>query len=160
MDVMAIRLTTIFSLIAVMGAHAQAPNPDEQVRRAVQAFYAAFNGHDFGHASDYTTDDWNHINPYGGWTRGRAAVLAELEQAHSTLLKGVEVTIDTMTVRFATPDVAIATVTERIGTYFPPDGVDRGTNRHENERHVKTFVVVKHDGRWLIMQDQNTIIGP
>jgi hypothetical protein len=32
-----------------------------------------------------------------------------------------------------------------------PDGVSHGA-----ERHVRTFVVVKRSGRWLIMQDQNT----
>jgi ketosteroid isomerase-like protein len=53
------------------GVNAQArQSADEQVRRAVESFYAAFNAHDFARAAEFTTDDWEHINPFGGRTRG------------------------------------------------------------------------------------------
>ena len=122
------------------------------MRRAVQSFYDAFNSHDFGRAADYTTEDWTHINPIGGWTRGRAAVVKELAEVHSTFLKGVSDTVEEISIRFATPDVAVVTVPSRVSTYTTPDGV-----KHENERQIRTFVVVKRGGRWLIMQDQNTV---
>jgi hypothetical protein len=33
--------------------------------------------------------------------------------------------------------------------------------KHENERHIRTFVLVRRNDRWLIMQDQNTAVaGP
>jgi uncharacterized protein (TIGR02246 family) len=70
------------------------------------------------------------------------------------LFKGVSDKIEKMDVRFAAPDVAIATVTSRMSTFAMPDGV-----QHVNERHIRTFVVVKRANRWLIMQDQNTAIG-
>jgi uncharacterized protein (TIGR02246 family) len=73
---------------------------------------------------------------------------------HSTFLKGVSETIEDMDVRFATSDVAVVTVTSRMSMVTMPIVVKR-----ENERHIRTFVVVKRSGRWLIMQDQNTIIG-
>jgi len=60
---------------------------EEQVRQSVEAFYKAFNSHSFDRASGFTTDDWNHINPNGGWTRGRDAVVTELRRAHSSFLK-------------------------------------------------------------------------
>ena len=124
------------------------------MRQAVQSFYDAFNTNGFGLAAEYTTEDWYHINPFGGRTRGRAAVLKELKEVHSTFLKGVSDTIEDMDVRFAAPNLAVVTVTSRMSTFTTPDGV-----RHENERHIRTFVVVKRSGRWLIMQDQNTLIG-
>ncbi len=124
------------------------------MRQVVQSFFAAFNAHEFERTEEYTTEDWSHINPLGGWTRGRKAVLKELLEVHKTFLKDVTMTIEDMDVRFATPNVAVVTVTNRISTYVTPDG-----GRHENERQIKTFVVVKRNGRWLIMQDQNTIIG-
>jgi uncharacterized protein (TIGR02246 family) len=74
---------------------------------------------------------------------------------HSTFLKGVSDTVEDMSVRFAAPDVAVVTVTSRMSTFTTPDRV-----RHENERHIRTFVVVKRSDRWLIMLDQNTVIGP
>jgi uncharacterized protein (TIGR02246 family) len=80
---------------------------------------------------------WTHINPLGGWTRGRDAVLKQV------------------VVKFATPDVAVATVLSRMSTYTTPNGV-----KHEREQHIRTFVLVKQNGRWLILQDQNTAVAP
>jgi len=133
---------------------AQTPGAEATVRQAVQAFYAAFS-HRFDRAADFTTDDWNHINPLGGRTRGRADVLKELAEVHGTFLKGVSDTVERMDVRFANADVAVATVTSRVSTFTTPDGV-----KHENEQQVRTFVVVKRGARWLIMQDHNTIVMP
>jgi hypothetical protein len=45
-------------------------------------------------------------------------------------------------------------VISQMSTYTTPDGI-----RHEKERHIRTFVVMKQDKRWLIVQDQNTIMG-
>lgn len=151
---MRILLSAAITLIFVAGVLGQTPSNDKQVRQAVQSFYDAFNSHGFERAAEYTTEDWNHINPFGGRTRGRAAVLKELKEVHSTFLKGVSDTIEEMDVRFATRDAAAVTVTSRMSKYITPDTV-----KHENERHIRTFVVVKRHGRWLIMQDQNTIIG-
>ena len=123
------------------------------VRQAVEAFYAAFDD-GFQDACDFSTEDWNHINPGGGWTRGRESVLMEVREVHTTFLKGVSDTIEEMSVRFATRAVAVVTVTSVMSTYVTPDGA-----KHENERHIRTFVVVKRGGRWLVMQDQNTTIG-
>ena len=55
-------------------------------------------------------------------------------------------------VRFVTPDVAIADVVHNVSTYITPDGA-----KHENERHVKTYVVVKKNAKWLLAHDHNTI---
>jgi hypothetical protein len=40
------------------------------------------------------------------------------------------------------------------GTLTTPDG-----KRHENDRQIRAFVVVERSGKWLIVQDQNTIRG-
>ena len=61
--------------------------------------------------------------------------------------------IESMDIRFLTADAAIADVIHKVDTYTTPDGV-----RHENERHIKTYVVVKKKGRWLLAQDHNTVI--
>ena len=79
-------------------------------------------------------------------------MLKEVNEVHSSFLKGVSDTPEEMSFRFATLDVAVVTVPSRVSTYTTPDGVT-----HENERQIRTFVVVKRGGRWLIMQDQNTV---
>jgi uncharacterized protein (TIGR02246 family) len=144
--------------ILTAAALAQAWSPDERaVRQTVEAFYNAFKSHSFQKAAEFASEDWNHINPYGGRTRGRDAVLHELEEVHSTFLKGVSDNIEEMDVRSAGRDAAVVTVTSRMTTFTTPDGV-----KHENERHIRTFVVVRRNGHWAIMQDQNTVVtgGP
>ena len=150
------------SLIVVIGGlaiaastYAHALSAEALVRQAVQAFYTAFNSHKFDRVADFTTEDWNHINPLGGRTPGRAEVLNELKEVHSTFLRSVSDTVEQMDVRFASADVAVATVTSRVSTFTTPDGV-----KHENEQQIRTFVVVKRSARWLIMQDHNTIVRP
>jgi uncharacterized protein (TIGR02246 family) len=124
--------------------------------QAVRAFYAAFNAHDWSRAADFTSDEWVHINPFGGIARGRENVLRELHEVHATFLKGVKDTPEAFTTTMASADVAIVIVPSRTTTFTTPDGV-----KHENERLVRTFVVVRHahekGGKWLIMHDQNTI---
>lgn len=129
---------------------------DEQlVREVVSAFVADYNNGDFKNAPTYTTDDWVHINPGGGITRGRDKVLKEVRAVHKTMLKGVSITIESMTVHFVTPDVALVDAVHKSDSYVTPeDGV-----KHENERQIKTYVIVKRNGKWLLALDQNTIIS-
>lgn len=131
----------------------QSADGETSVRQVVEAFYAAFDD-GFQNTGDFAAEDWNHINPSGGWTRGRASVLKEVREVHATFLKGVTDTIEEMSVRFATHEAAVVTVTSLMSTFITPDGV-----KHENQRHIRTFVVVKQDDQWLVMQDQNTAIG-
>jgi uncharacterized protein (TIGR02246 family) len=145
----------IVILALPMTTSAQTSSSEAAVRLTVQAFYAAFNSHGFNHAADFTTDDWNHINPYGGRTHGRVEVLKELHQVHSTFLNDVSDNIEKLDVRFASKDTAVATVISRMSTFTSPDGV-----KHVHERHIRTFVLVKRGARWLIMQDQNTVVMP
>ena len=129
---------------------------DEQlVREVVSAFVADYNNGDFKNAPTYTTDDWVHINPGGGITRGRDKVLKEVRAIHKTMLKGISITIESMTVHFVTPDVALADAVHKSDSYVTPeDGL-----KHENERQIKTYVIVKRNGKWLLALDQNTIIS-
>jgi len=122
------------------------------VRAAIQAFHKAFD-HGFTGPAEYATEDWNHINPYGGRDRGREATLKTVRQVHQTFLKGTTDTIEDMDIRFATADVAVATVISVVSPFTSPDGVKHGV-----ERHIRTFVVTKRGDRWLIMQDHNTTI--
>jgi uncharacterized protein (TIGR02246 family) len=143
---------TATAFASAVNAHQS--GPEAQVRQTVQAFYAAFSApNGFERAADFTTDDWNHINPFGGRTNGRVAVLKEVLEVHRTFLKGVTDTVTQMDVRMASPDVAVATVASDMSTFTSPDGV-----RHEDNHQIRTFIVVKRGARWLIMQDHNTFV--
>ncbi|MDB4901857.1 MAG: hypothetical protein JWQ63_1138 [Mucilaginibacter sp.] len=132
---------------------AQNAEKEQSVNEVILSFQADFNNGSFKNAATYTTQNWEHINPGGGITKGRNAVLKEVKAVHQTFLKGVTMTIEVISIRFITPDVAIADVVHKISIYEMPKGV-----KHKNERQRKTYVVVKQNGKWLLTQDQNTII--
>jgi uncharacterized protein (TIGR02246 family) len=128
---------------------------EEAVLTPVKRFYQGFNEGTFLRAEEYTTADWNHINPMGGRTIGRDATLKDVRAVHQTFLKGVTDTPEGYDVKFSSPDVAIVVVPSKLSTLTLPDGIKR-----ENARNVRTFVVVKRNSRWLIQHDHNTFISP
>src|SRR5256885_13870419 len=99
------------------------------VRAAIQAFHKAFDD-GFTGPAEYATEDWNHINPYGGRGRGREATLKNVRQGHQTVLKSTTDTIEDMDIRFATTDVAGATVISVMSPLTSPHGVKHGVGRH------------------------------
>ena len=142
----------IISFLSLVGK-GQSSQDNEAIKKVVIAFQDDFNEGSFKNAEAYSTSDWRHINPGGGIDKGRDSVLITVRAVHKTFLKGVTMKIEAMDIRFLTPDVAIADVIHKVDTYTTPDGV-----RHENERQIKTYVMVKKMGRWLLAQDHNTVI--
>jgi uncharacterized protein (TIGR02246 family) len=126
----------------------------DDVRQVVQKFYTAYD-EGFVKPVDFATEDWYHINPYGGVLPGLEATLKDVREVHTTFLKGVTDTPEDIRIRFASRDVAIATVVSNVSAFKGPDGVTLA--QHKN---VRTFVVVKRGDRWLIMQDHNTNVAP
>lgn len=126
-----------------------------KVLAPVLAFYKAFNEGFVGPA-EFATQDWNHINPTGGWTRGREAVLAEVRQVHRTFLRGVAETPLQTEVRYAGKDAAVVTVVSLSSPFELP-----GRGRVEGQKGIRTFVVVRNGGGWQVLQDHATAIsGP
>jgi uncharacterized protein (TIGR02246 family) len=134
-------------------SNAQNAEDKDAVKNVIIAFQDDFNEGGFKNAEAYSTVDWEHIGPLGGIDKGRDNVLKAVRAVHQTFLKGVAMRIETIDIRFLTPDVSIADVIHQMDTYTTPDGV-----KHENERHIKTYVVVKKNRKWLIAQDHNTIV--
>lgn len=122
----------------------------DDVRQVVKNFYIAFDD-GFVKPIDFATEDWHHINPYGGVDPGLEATLKSVREVHTTFLKGVTDTPEKIAIRFASRDVAIATVVSNVSAFKGPDGIVQAP--HKN---VRTFVVVNRGDRWLIMQDHNT----
>lgn len=142
----------MIGLFLVLPSAAQKENQEAAVQATIRAFYKAFDDGFVGPAY-YATEDWNHINPYGGRKGSRDATLREVREVHQSFLKGITDSIESMDIRFATDDVAVGTVTSVMSPFTSPDGV-----KHGQKRHIRTFVLVKREGHWLIMQDQATTI--
>ena len=145
----------LFLIINFTNASVAQNSKNEQlVKNVVLAFQDDFNDGGFKNIEFYTTKDWEHINPGGGITKGREAVLKEIRAVHQTFLNGVTLTIESITIRFLTRTVAIADVVHKSSDYELPQGI-----KHQNERQRKTYLVVKKENKWLLTLDQNTIIS-
>ena len=145
----------LFLIINFTNASVAQNSKNEQlVKNVVLAFQDDFNDGGFKNIEFYTTKDWEHINPGGGITKGREAVLREIRAVHQTFLNGVTLTIESITIRFLTRTVAIADVVHKCSDYELPQGI-----KHQNERQRKTYLVVKKENKWLLTLDQNTIIS-
>ncbi|MBD2705098.1 SgcJ/EcaC family oxidoreductase [Spirosoma sp. BT702] len=144
-------LTASFVSVICVGQTAQ---DKASVEAVIRLFQQDFNDGSFKHAPTYTTPDWGHINPGGGIDKGRDNVLNLVRSVHQTFLKGVTMKIESMAIRFLTPDVSIGDVVHQMDDYITPDGV-----KHKNERQIKTYVFVKRKGKWLLAQDHNTVIS-
>ena len=103
------------------------------VRAVVEAFHQAFD-EGFTGPADCATEDWNHISPNGGATRSREETLRTVRAAHKSFLKGVTATVKTMDVRFASDEVAVATVVSTSSAVTAPDGVKHAGGSHSDLR--------------------------
>jgi uncharacterized protein (TIGR02246 family) len=146
------KLVAVFSTLILTAHYGACADVETNVRTAIQSFYKAFD-EGFTGPINFAADDWSHINPNGGRTRSRDETLKEVRSVHQSFLKGTTDRIENMDVRFASPTVAVGTVTSIMSAFTTPDGV-----KHGAERHIRTFVLVKRGDRWLIMQDQNTTV--
>ena len=147
-----------FSVVALVLVASGVPhaedNTDAAVRATIQTFFKNFN-EGFTAPADYATEDWNHINPNGGRNQGREATLRRVRDVHQTFLKGATETVESLDVRFAADSVAVGTVISVSSPFVSSDGT-----KHDVQRGIRTFVIVKRGGRWLIMQDHNTTVVP
>ena len=151
MKIYFILFLTIISSTSSFGQNSQ---NEQLVKNVVLAFQDDFNEGGFKNATLYTTADWVHINPGGGITKGREEVLKEVRAVHQTFLRGVVLTTESIAIRFLTPTVAIADVIHKSSEYELPQGV-----KHQNERQMKTYIIVKRKNKWLLTLDQNTVIA-
>jgi uncharacterized protein (TIGR02246 family) len=123
------------------------------VQDVVAKYFDAYNDHSFANADEFTTDDWNFIDPWGKWIDGRDDVIEKEDAAHAGYLKKTDAMLEQVSINFASSEVAVVTAISRVTPYKAPDGVEHGT-----EDQCSTFVVVKREDRWLVMQTQHTIM--
>lgn len=138
----------------------QNQNDEQLVKQTANSWFNSFNRHDYNNLPDYTTEDCFMINPLGLYTRRSNETPALFNKAHETFLKNLSLRVDSMGIRFVSPEVAIATViSQQIVAPSPADGTGRRNDTHENDKLISTMVIVKQNNKWLITQYQNTFIA-
>jgi len=127
----------------------------DAVRDIVVAFESAWNKHDPDQFAALLTDDAEWVNVVGWWWRGQSNVRRGFEWIHEVLFKNTPWHADSISIRFPTPDTAVAIATGTTGSYTTPDG-----SVVAGKRDRLSIVVVKRSGHWLIASGQNTEINP
>jgi uncharacterized protein (TIGR02246 family) len=134
------------------------PADEAAVRRTVTRMTTNFQNHRFADMATYTTPDVSWVNIVGMWWRGRAQVQQAHQQIFDTIFKGVAFTPGRATVRSIAPGVALVNLYCHTGAFYPPDGIDHGTNKEGDADDLLTLVLVKKQGQWLLAAGQNTVV--
>lgn len=131
-------------------------NIDEQaIRKGVAAWETSWNKHDMNEMATLLTEDAEWINVVGMWWRGRADVRQAHVVYHDTVFKETPYHAQAVTVRFVTPDAAIASVKWKKGSFVAPNGVT-----YPEAEDMMSMLWVRQTGNWLIALGHNTTIDP
>jgi uncharacterized protein (TIGR02246 family) len=128
-------------------------SPIADVERVVAAFAGAWNQHDMEAFAELFAPDAEFVNVVGMWWRGRAEIKAAHEFTHSAMFKSSHLTILETTVRFPAPQLAIARSRWLLENHVSPDGATLPARSG-----VLVNVLALRDGRWSIIDSQNTDI--
>ena len=152
-------LLALAVLLSTSRAFAQISTADEAaIRQTVTRMTTNFTNHHFADMATYTTPDVSWVNIVGMWWRGRPAVQAAHQQIFDTIFKGVPFQPGKATVRALTPEVALVNMYCHVGAFYPPDGIDHGTNKEGDSDDLLTLVLVKKHGKWLLAAGHNTVV--
>jgi uncharacterized protein (TIGR02246 family) len=117
---------------------------EEAIRKAIQAYTAAYNDGNLDAILSYWSADPEFIDESGKSTRGREALTALFKKGFEDQKKGAKIKIGTKSLRILKPDVALQRGTVTITT--ADQTVDSGPFN---------AVWTKVDGKWLIAQVQD-----
>src|SRR5262249_46143136 len=126
-------------------------NPKEEaaLQKKAEAFVEAFHKGDAKALAAFWAPEGDYTDQAGNHFRGRAAI----EKAFQGLFadhKGLKVRIESLSLRFLTPDVAIEDGTSEV---FSPDGSPPSRARF-------TIVHVKKDGQWHLGSVRDAAFAP
>lgn len=148
-----ILLTISLSLFSCL-LFAQGKTDEQAIKNQLQAFLTSWNKHNFKDMKNYTTEDVDWVNVVGMWWKGRKEMQFATQAYHNTMFKNVPLEQKQATVRFITPDVAVAHVVWYYGEYTTPDGSKQG-----NTDDLATLVYVKKNGKWLLTAGENVPVN-
>jgi uncharacterized protein (TIGR02246 family) len=119
------------------------------IQKLAEAFIKAFENGDAKGVAACWVDDGTYTDLTGQQLKGREAI----EKAFTdffTANKGLKVRINSESLQFVTPDVAIE---EGVTEVFPPDGAPPSQARFRN-------VHVKKNGQWLLSSVKDSVFIP
>jgi uncharacterized protein (TIGR02246 family) len=134
---------------------AKASNEEQSVYAVVRTFEKAWNAHDMDAMAALFTEDAEWVAVVGWWSRGLTEVKSGFAAIHWTRFKNTPFYVESVSIRFPTPDTAIAIAAGRTGSFTAPDGAEV-----PGKKDQLSIFMVRRGGRWLIAGGQNTPIIP
>ncbi len=142
----------VFGLVAGPGLAQQTKadrNDQAAIAKNAEAFVAAFHKGDAKALAAFWTPDGDYTNQTGRHLQGRDAI-AKAFSGFFAENKGLQLRIDSLSLRFVTPEVALEDGTTEV---IPPDGAPPSRARY-------TIVHVKRDGQWLLSGVRDASFAP
>jgi uncharacterized protein (TIGR02246 family) len=124
-----------------------------EVKHIVEAFAENWNKHDMNAFAELFSPDAEFVNVVGLWWKGREEIKAAHEFTHQTLFKNSLLTVTEVSVRFPTPQIAIARCGWKLEGHVTPEGSPLPV------RNGILLNVLRHESsKWFIIDSQNTDI--
>lgn len=124
-----------------------------EVTRVVGAFADTWNRHDMAAFAQLFAPDAEFVNVVGLWWKGRAEIKQAHEFTHATMFKNSHLTILETSVRFPSPQFAIARAKWRLEGHVGPEG-----QALPPRTGLLVNVLASNRGSWAIIDSQNTDI--
>jgi uncharacterized protein (TIGR02246 family) len=147
-------LSTLLGLVLLIGAGTRADDKgnaadEKALKKRAEDFIAAFNAGDAKALAGFWTEDGDYVDEAGHALRGRKAIQQAFEQQFAAA-KGAKLHIDSTSLRFLKPDLAIEDGTTELeyGNDIPPTSA----------RY--TVVHVKQGGQWYLASVRDAILVP
>ncbi|MGA7914260.1 MAG: SgcJ/EcaC family oxidoreductase [Candidatus Acidiferrales bacterium] len=121
----------------------------------VRSLENIWNHHRLEDLGKILAEDADWVNVVGMWWRGREDIVKAHKALHAGMFRETAMEQSDPEIRMISNDVAIATLTVRMGDYVTPDG-----QRMSGVVDRLTLVTVKGDGEWQISSGHNTAIDP
>jgi len=137
------------------GTAQRTTNDSIVIEAQVDAFFTSWNRHDFSDMKNYIAEACDFVNIVGMHWKGREEVQYAHQAFHQTSFKDMPLEKRAVTIRFLTPDVAVAHVLMHVmKSYITPDGSRAGDNDG-----LATFVFVKRMGAWMVEAVENVVVN-
>jgi uncharacterized protein (TIGR02246 family) len=128
---------------------------DRAIQALVQAWEKDWNAHDMAAMGTLITEDADFVNVAGLHWKGRQQIVQEHAERHRTNLKLSHWITHGVTIQPLSPTIALVHITWGMTGDTDFDGTPR-----EPRDGVFSWIVEKHDTRWLIRAVQNTNVSP
>ena len=134
-------LALVLVFVASAPAQIDASREEPAIRAVLARFYEGWNAHDADKMASAFADDVDHINVFGEWHKGRAAMLDELRSIHAGPLKNSQKNSRIEKIRQIGATVAVVQVSAQ-----SPIG---------DNQNLGTYVLEKREGGWLVVSFTN-----